>query len=145
MSSLIRREPLDEALPLHRAMDRLFEDSLVRSRRSTAPGALALDMYETDEEIVIKADVAGVDPDDIQVTTVGTTVRIEGETKAETASEGKNYVFRERSYGRFYRALTLPDYADLKKAEAEFKHGVLTLTVPKAESSKPKSVSVKVK
>ena len=144
MSSLTRWEPLREVLPL-RAMDRLFEDSLTRSQRSTALGALALDVYETDEEIVIKADIAGVNPDDIEITTVGTTVRIEGETKAETTSEDKDYVFRERSYGKFYRTLTLPDYADLKNAKAEFEHGVLTLTVPRAEETKPRSVHVKTR
>lgn len=144
MSSLTRWEPLNEVLPL-RAMDRLLGDSLLGSRRSGALGALALDMYETDEEIVIKADIAGVDPDDLEITTVGTTVRIQGETKAEANSEGKNYVFRERSYGKFYRTLTLPDFADLKNAKAEFEHGVLTLTVPKAEASKPKSVQVQTK
>jgi HSP20 family protein len=145
MSSLTRWDPLNEVLPLRRAMDRLFDDSLMESRRSTALGALALDMYETDEEIVIKADIAGVNPDDVEITTVGATVRIQGETKAEVNTEGKNYVFRERSYGKFYRTLMLPDYADLKKARAEFEHGVLTLTVPKAETSKPKSVRVKTK
>jgi HSP20 family protein len=102
-------------------------------------------MYETGEDVVIQADIAGVDPGDLEITTMGNTVRITGETKAEKESEDKNWVFRERSYGKFYREITLPDYADLGKAKAEFEHGVLTLTVPKTEASKPKSVQVEVK
>jgi len=136
-------------ISLREAMDRLFEESFVRPRAGwLAPlGAesLALDVYETDQDVVVKSSVPGVKPEDIDITITGDTLTIKGETKAEEKVEKANYIRQERRYGAFSRSVTLPTSIVAEQAKAEFEHGVLTLTLPKAEEVKPKSIKVKTK
>jgi HSP20 family protein len=101
-------------------------------------------MYETENEFVIKLDVAGVDPADIEVTLFGDSLTIKGEIKTEADSEGKDYIWRERRSGQFVRTLEMPQIADAANVTAEFESGILTLVVPKSEEAKPKSVQIKV-
>jgi HSP20 family protein len=149
MADLIRWEPFRELISLREAMDRLFEESFVRPRAGWlapwGPETLAVDMYETDQEVVIKTSVPGVKPEDIDITVVGDTLTIKGETKAEEKIERANYIRQERRYGAFSRSLTLPTSIVAEKAKAEFENGVLTLTLPKAEEVKPKTIKVKAK
>lgn len=147
MSSLIRREPFEGMMSLQRAMDRLLEESFVRpSLFDRAFGSdVALDVYETDDDIVLKASVPGVKPEDIKITMVGNTVSIEGEVKSENEVKEDRYLCRERRYGKFSRSVTLPKNVAADKASAEFENGVLTLTVPKVEEAKAKSIKIKVK
>jgi len=130
-------------------MDRLFEESFVRPRTGwPAPlsaGTLAVDMYETDQDVVVKSSVPGVKPEDIDITITGDTLTIKGEAKSEEKVEEANYVRQERRYGAFSRSLTLPTTIVGDKAKAEFENGVLTLTLPKAEEVKPKTIKVKAK
>jgi len=130
-------------------MDRLFEESFVRPRAGwLAPlGAetLAVDMYETDNDVVVKTAVPGVKPEDIDVSITGDVLTIKGETKAEEKIEKANYIRQERRYGAFSRSITLPSTVVADKAAAEFENGVLTLTLPKAEEVKPKTITVKAK
>jgi len=129
-------------------MDRLMEDALVRpSRISTWLGEphLALDIYQTKDTVVVKAPLPGVKPEDVEITITGDVLTIKGETKVEENVEKEDYFFQERRYGSFSRSVTLPDGLKTDKAEASFEDGVLTLTVPKAEEHKPKSVKVKAK
>jgi len=147
MSDLILWEPVTEdMLSLRKAMDRLFESSFVRP---VLPGVFgtgpAVDMYETDNDVVIKATVPGVKPEDVQVTVTGNTLTIKGEVKAEEDVKKRNYVYRERRSGEFVRSIELPSGAEADKAKAEFEHGVLTLTIPKTEAAKPKTITVKAK
>jgi HSP20 family protein len=102
-------------------------------------------MYETDEAVVVKSGVPGVDPGDIDISVTADTLTIKGETKAEEEVEEESYVHRERRYGAFSRSLTIPVPIQADKAEAEFEDGVLTLTLPKAEEVKPKAIKVKAK
>jgi HSP20 family protein len=102
-------------------------------------------MYETDDGFVVKATLPGVKADDLKVTAVGSDVTIQGETKAEEDIEESNYIYRERSFGSFRRTVTLPKGVDVDKAEATFEDGVLTLSFPKPEESKAKTVQVKAK
>jgi HSP20 family protein len=147
--SLVRWEPWSDLVSLREAMDRLFEDSVVRPRAGwLAPlGAesLAVDMYETDEEVVVKTAVPGVKSEDIDVSIIGDVLTIKGETKAEEKVEKADYVRQERRYGTFSRSLTLPSTVVADKATAEFENGVLILTLPKAEEVKPKTIKVKAK
>jgi HSP20 family protein len=130
-------------------MDRLFEESFVRPRAGwLAPwGAegLAVDMYETDENVVVKTSVPGIKAEDIDITITGDTLTIKGETKAEEKVEKANYIRQERRYGAFSRSVTLPTSIVAEEAKAEFENGVLTLTLPKAEEVKPKTIQVKTK
>ena len=149
MAHLVRWEPFRDLISLREAMDRLFEESFIRPRAGwLAPlgaGALAVDMYETDQDVVIKSSVPGVKAEDIDITITGDTLTIKGETKAEEKVEKANYVRQERRYGAFSRSVTLPTSIVAEKAKAEFENGVLTLTLPKAEEVKPKAIKVKAK
>jgi HSP20 family protein len=108
-------------------------------------GKLAVDMYETDEEVVVKTAAPGVKPEDIDVNITGDVLIIKGETKTEEKVEEASYIRQERRYGAFSRSLALPSTVVADKATAEFENGVLTLTLPKAEEVKPKTIKVKAK
>jgi HSP20 family protein len=145
--SIVRWEPFSDLMSLREAMDRLFEESVVRpgSRLLTPFGAgeLAVDMYETDNEVVVTASLPGVKPEDVEVTITGDTLSIKGETKSETKVEKANYLRQERRFGAFARTIALAAAVQADKAEAKFKDGVLTLSIPKAEEAKPKTIKVK--
>lgn len=146
--SMTRWEPLRDFVTLREAMDRLFEESFVGPRRewlAPAGRTLALDMYQTEDSVVVKSPVPGMKPEDIDITISGNTVSISGETKAEEEVKEENYIRRERRYGSFSRSVTLPEAIESEKAEASFEDGVLTLTIPKAPEAKPKVIKVKGK
>jgi HSP20 family protein len=133
---------------LREAMDELLEESFVRpsQRRAERPERrwrLPLDVYTTPEEIVIVASLPGLTPEEVDVTIDGDRLTIRGELRPPL--ENVDYLFQERAYGPFSRTLTLNVPVDTDQAEATFENGVLTLTIPKAEESKPKSVEVKRK
>jgi len=142
MNSLMRREPYDGAVSLQKAMDRLFEESFVRPAFSQDMN-LALDMYETDQDVVVKLAVPGVKPEDIEVTVVGDTLTIKGKVESEEETKERNYHLRERRFGQFARTVTLPAPVQVDTTTAEFENGVLTLTAPKREEVKPKIVQIK--
>lgn len=145
--SIIRSEPLPSMLTLRDAIDRLFEESIVRpgswfAARFEGP---AIDMYQTKDSVVVKAAIPGIKPDDIEVSITGDLLTIKGEFKEDDKVEKDQYFYQERRMGQFCRQFTLPTLVESDKASAEFEHGVLTLTLPKAEAVKPKSIKVKVK
>ena len=149
MSNLVHWEPFRELVSLREAMDRLFEESFVRPGvERLAPvgaGTVAVDMYQTDDAIVVKSSIPGIKPEDIDISITGDTLTIKGETRAEEEIHEENYLRRERRYGAFCRTLTLPLPVVTAKAEAEFENGVLTLTLPKAEEVKPRTIKIKAK
>ncbi|OQY19235.1 MAG: heat-shock protein Hsp20 [Anaerolineaceae bacterium 4572_32.1] len=149
MTNLVRWEPFRDLVSLRDAMDRLFEESVVHPRTGwLAPAgteALTVDMYETDDAVVVKSAIPGIKPQDLDVSIVGDTLTIKGETKSEEDVKEEHYIHRERRYGSFCRSLMLPLPVLADKAEAEFENGVLTLTLPKAEEVKPKLIKVKTK
>jgi HSP20 family protein len=136
-------------MTLRQAMDRLFDDSFVRPSRSlgtidqvTAP---ALDVYQTPNEIVVKATMPGVKPEDVDIDITGDTLTIKGERKAEQEVKREDYLYQERRYGAFSRSVVLPSGLKSDKTEATMEDGVLTLTIPKAEEVKHKAIKVKAK
>jgi HSP20 family protein len=147
MTNLVRWEPFRDLVSLREAMDRLFEESFVRPQAGAlapvGPGSLAVDMYETDDAVVVKSAIPGIDPDDIDISITGDTLTIKGETKAEEEVKEDNYIRRECHYGSFARTIAIPVSVVAGKAEAEFENGVLTLTLPKAEEVKPKTIQIK--
>lgn len=149
MTNLVRWEPIRDLVSLREAMDRLFEESFVRPQTDwlapTEAGALAVDVYETEDAVVVKSAIPGVKPEDIDISLTGDTLTIKGETKFEEQVNEENYVRREMSYGSFSRSLSVPASVVTDEAEAEFENGVLTLTLPKAEETKPKVIKVKSK
>ncbi|HEX78090.1 MAG TPA: Hsp20/alpha crystallin family protein [Dehalococcoidia bacterium] len=147
--SLIRWEPFPELLSLRQAMDRLFEESFVRPSRllSTFGEAAqpALDMYQTEKEVVVKAALPGVKPEEVDITITGDTLTIKGEAKAEEEVRREDYFYKERRYGAFSRSVALPGALKTEEAEAHFEDGILTITLPKAEEAKPKQIKVTTK
>jgi HSP20 family protein len=102
-------------------------------------------MYQTPSEVVIKAALPGVNPEEIDIAITGDTLTIKGETKAEEEIKREDYLYQEHRYGTFRRAVTLPGGVNSDKAEASFENGILTLTIPKADEIKPKQIKVKPK
>ncbi|HET9846939.1 MAG TPA: Hsp20/alpha crystallin family protein [Candidatus Dormibacteraeota bacterium] len=149
MSSVIRWSPISDLMSLHSAMDRLFGDTFGVPGQSRTVGAvgegyLPLDVYQTDKEWVIRASVPGVDPSTVDVTFDGGQISIKGEIKPPADAKAENFWLRENFYGKFSRQVTLPEDALGDQAKAQFMNGVLTLTVPKAQPAKPKSVKIPI-
>ena len=147
-NGIVGWEPFREMMSLREAMNRLVEDSFIRPESWLAPfngGQPAVDVVETKDEVIVKASVPGIKPDDIDIALTGDTLTIKGEAKAEEKTEGANTIRQERRYGAFQRSLSLPTTVVADKAKAEFENGVLTLTLPKAEEVKPKTIKVKAK
>ena len=142
-----RWDPFREAVSLRDAVNSLFQESFVRSNNlipAAAGGAtpLPLDVRETPEAFVVEASLPGIRPEDVEVTVHGDTLTIRGETRAEEETQGETWHLRERRSGAFRRTVTLPVPVDADKATADHDHGVLKLTLPKAESARPKQIKV---
>ncbi len=145
MSNLVRWEPFREMLSLRDAVDRLLADSFVRTSDWFGEGMPAIDMYETKDAVVVKATLPGVKPEDVEIKLTGDVLSIRGEMKEEVETNDRNYHCRERRYSSFNRSIGLPVSVVADKASAEFENGILTLTLPKSEESKPKVITVKAK
>ncbi|MGA2721650.1 MAG: Hsp20/alpha crystallin family protein [Bryobacteraceae bacterium] len=127
---------------------RLFEDAFTRmlsEPQTNRPWAPAVDIYETENELVLKADLPDVDLKDIDVRVENQTLTISGERKFEKQDTTKGYHRIERNYGTFVRSFSLPNTFDTEHVGAEFKNGVLSVTLPKKEAAKPRQVKVEVK
>lgn len=146
MSNLTRWEPVREMMTLREAMDRLFDDAFTRpifsNGGSTSP---AIDLYQTDDEVVVKAALPGFGPNDVQISVTNDVLTLRGEFKSENGHEEATYHIREHRYGSFERSIRLPIDVQSDKAQAEFQNGMLTITLPKAEAVKPKTISIKSK
>ncbi len=146
MSNLIRWEPAREFMTLREAMDHLFDDAFTRplSLRDGWSGP-AVDMYQTDDEVVVKASIPGFKADDVQINVTGDILTLRGEIKREEEKKDKAWHIREQRWGSFERSVAMPTAVVADKAKAEFENGILTVTLPKAEEVKPKTITVKAK
>jgi HSP20 family protein len=146
---LVRWDPFREMTSLRDAMDRLFEESFVRPSRFwpdyLGRGELPVDMYQTANDVVVKASLPGVKPEEVDITVSGDTLTIKGEHKEEQEVKQEDYFRKERYYGAFSRSLILPVQVQSDKAEAVFEDGILTLTIPKVEEVKPKQIKIKTR
>lgn len=126
---------------------RLFEDTVNRlfsEGASARPWSPAVDVFETENDVVLKADLPGVEPKDVDVRMENGTLTLKGERKFASEKTEKGYHRAERGYGAFSRYFTLPDSVDGEKVSAAYKDGVLTVTLPKKEVAKPRSIKVEV-
>jgi len=146
--NLIRYQPFTELMSLRQAMDRLFEDSFVRPWHLWADGAkgeVLLDMYQTKDDVTVKATLPGVKPEEVDNSITGDTLTIKGEHKEEQEVRDEDYFRKEHRYGAFSRSVALPGGLKTEKAEASFDNGILTVTIPKSEEIKPKQIKVETK
>lgn len=148
--ALMRWDPLKDILSLQERMNRLFDDMLVRTKKEEETffrgmWSPAVDIYETEDEIVLKAELPGVNKDDVSVEVTDNLLILKGERRAEKEIKEENYHRRERVYGAFQRSFTLPNIVDKEKVRARYKDGVLEITLPKASEAKPKQIKVEVK
>lgn len=145
MSSLVRFDPFNEFLAL-RQIERMLGTFSSTAPRTEAYDT-ALDMYETDSQVIIKLAVAGFAPEHIQVTLTGDTLSIKGDVKSEQQDqdEKRSYMHREIRRSSFQRVITLPVGVNGDGATAEFENGLLVLTVPKASETKPKMIQITTK
>lgn len=142
-NQLSKWDPAREFLNMSRAMDRLFEDFYGQSPAVGALGVFpAVDMYQTENEIIIKATLPGMKAEDLQVSVTGDVLTIKGEIKSDAEVPGRSYHLKERTYGAFSRSISLPAPVVIDKAKAEFENGVLHLVLPKKEEIRPKTIAV---
>jgi HSP20 family protein len=128
-------------------LNRLFEDSFTRDRSGhadLATWAPPVDIYETENELVVKADLPDLQDKDIDVRVENNTLTIRGERKFEKDTNEDNYLRVERAYGSFMRSFSLPNTVSSDSIQAEYRNGVLTLHMAKREESKPKQIKITV-
>jgi HSP20 family protein len=132
----------------HDEVSRLFHD-FIRPERGPRPlrgeWAPPVDIAETENEIVVKAEVPGMSAEDLNVTIQGDLLTIQGEKKSETEEKGRNYHRVERTFGTFTRTITLPTEVEGDKVEATYENGVIELHLPKKEEARRKEIQIKVK
>jgi len=149
---ILRWEPFRELAAMQQGLDRIFSETLPRAfgrpLAEQEPGvrvwAPAVDIFETDKNVVLKVELAGVDPNDVEVRVENNTLYLTGQRKAETEVKEQKYHHMERLVGRFARSFTLPGTVDGQKVAAEYHDGILTLTLPKKEEAKPKTIKINV-
>jgi HSP20 family protein len=140
---------MNDLMTLQERMNRLFEDAFPNFRRRESQNYLlsgdwtpAVDIYEDENEITLKADIPGVDPESIDIRVEGNTLIIKGERNFEKETKRENFHRVERSYGSFVRAFTLPYSVQTEKIDARYENGVLIAKIPKSESAKPRQIKV---
>lgn len=146
MSNLTRWEPVREMMTLREAMDRLFDDAFTRPiSKSGVSGLPAIDLYQNEDEVVVKAALPGLKAEDVQISVTADMLTLRGEFKQEGDQKEVAYSIREHRYGLFERSVMLPTDVQTDKAKAEFENGILTITLPKTEAVKPKTINIKAK
>lgn len=146
MNSAIRWEPFRNSNSLQDHFNRLFESAYPNrsSESSVTTWAPAVDICETENELVLKADLPDINEKDLDIRIENNTLTVRGERKFEKQVNEDNYLRVERSYGSFSRSFTLPNTINTEAIRAEYKNGVLTVQMPKRAESKPKQVKVNV-
>ena len=132
---------------LHDELDRLFESpwtELARTSQLLSGWTPALDVYEDKENFIVKAELPGMKKEDIEVSLHADSLSISGERKGETKEKDAEVCRAERFFGRFQRTVTLPTPVAPDKVKAQYKDGILTVTLPKTEEAKPKQIDVSV-
>jgi HSP20 family protein len=146
MRTIARFEPFRGVSTLQDQINRLFNES---SDRSSEDGSLttwapAVDIFETEHELVVKADLPDVKPEDLDIRVENNILTIRGERKFEKKITEDKYLRVERSYGSFSRSFSLANTVNTEAIKADYKDGVLTLSIPKREEAKPKQIKVQV-
>lgn len=143
LRTMLNRDPFRELFELQREFNRFFEGG---PRQETALNAWtpAVDVYEDESAFLIKVDLPEINREDVKVNLEDNVLSISGERRFENEERREGYHRVERSYGQFYRSFTLPPNVQAEAVSAEYKDGVLRLTLPKKEEAKPKQIAVKI-
>jgi|SRR5688572_19258810 len=144
--TVMRFDPFRDLATIHQRMNQVLGDAFVRDEtRSAGHWAPAVDIYETEgHDVVLQAELPGLSREDIDVTVEQQTLTIKGTRPAVTDVPEDRYRRVERRVGSFSRSFTLPSTVDAGKVSAEYKNGVLTVTLPYREESKPRTISIEV-
>lgn len=147
--SITRWEPFRDLVTTQDRFNQLFNDTFARAfgdEKEVTPRAWipAVDIYETSDGLVLKAELPGVNPDDVEIRVEDNTLYLKGERKFAKEVKEENLHRIERSYGTFTRSFVLPSTIDSDKVKAEYANGVLTLTMPKREEAKPRTIRIDV-
>ncbi|MGA9535221.1 MAG: Hsp20/alpha crystallin family protein [Desulfobacterales bacterium] len=147
--ALVKWDPFKEVTTLQERINRLFEDAFPRTREreeDLSPGVWrpAVDIYEGEKAVVLKAELPGIKKEDVSVEVKDNVLTIKGERKAESEIKEEKYYRRERTYGSFSRSFNLQYTVKPDKIKARFKDGVLVIEVPKPEEEKPKQINVNI-
>ncbi len=144
--NIIRWDPFRDLATLRERMNRLFEEAYTsRGEEKDLVASTwnpSVDIYETENELVLKAELPGIDEDDIEIKLEDNTLTLKGDRKFEKETKEENFHRIERSYGSFYRSFTLPRNIDQDKIKAESESGILKITMPKKAELKPKKVKI---
>ncbi len=147
--ALVKWDPFKDLLTIQDRMNRLFDDFITKTRGEEdlvrGVWSPAVDIYETDKEIVLKAELPGINKDDVVVEVKDNILLLKGERKSEKEVKEENFHRMERSYGTFQRSFTLPNTVDKDRVKASYKNGVLKIELPKTSTRKLKQIKVEVK
>jgi HSP20 family protein len=146
MRTMNRWEPSRGVTTLQEQLNRVFGDMLERAgdESNLTPWAPAVDIFETEHELVVKADLPDVNPQDLDIRVENNILTIRGERKFENKVNEENYLRVERAYGSFSRSFSLANSVKSDAIRADYQNGVLTLSIPKREEAKPKQIKVNV-
>ena len=146
MRTMNRWEPSRGATTVQEQLNRVFGDLLERGgdESNLTPWAPAVDIFETEHELVVKADLPDVNPQDLDIRVENNILTIRGERKFENKENEENYLRVERAYGSFSRSFSLANSVKSDAIKADYQNGVLTLSIPKREEAKPKQIKVNV-
>ena len=149
--AIVRWEPFRDLVSVQERMNLIFDEAFRGASRGTddesalgASWAPVVDIYEAEGNLVLKAELPGVDPKDVDVRVENNVLTLRGERKFESDVKREQYHRVERAYGSFSRSFTLPNAVDTDKIKAEYKDGVLRVTLPQREEAKPKQIAVAV-
>lgn len=145
MTQLTRRTPNRTLRDLQREVDSIFDQFFGRDSGDESPSAVwapRTDLAETDEAFRIRVDVPGMEKDDININLQNNTLTLSGERASERKEEGEEFVRVERAFGNFHRTFTLPDAVDHENIEATYDNGVLTINIPKTETSTRRQIEI---
>jgi HSP20 family protein len=149
--AIVRFEPFRDQVTFQDRLSRIFDDAFRASRGASeeewalgGSWAPSVDIYEHDGNLVLRAELPGIDPKDVDVRVENNVLTLSGERKLDSEVKKESYHRVERSYGAFSRSFTLPNVVDTDKIKAEFKDGMLRLVLPKKEEAKPKQISISV-
>ncbi len=149
--AIVRFEPFRDLVSVQDRLNRIFDEAFSGTGRGSdderalgGSWAPAVDIFEHEGDLVLKAELPGVDPKDVDVHVENNVLTLRGERKLESEVKREQYHRVERAYGSFSRSFTLPNVVDTDKIKAEYKDGVLRVTLPQREEAKPKQITVAV-